>query len=64
MHDSIMNVLGTKQAATNALCKNPGVLHPPQMATKTDYCSEESGPDDHEILSETKQWFGPQLQFL
>lgn len=51
MHNSIMNVLGTKQTATNALCKNAGVLHPPQMSTKTDYCSEESGADDHKILS-------------
>lgn len=50
MHNSIMNVLGTKQASANPLCKNPWVLHPPQISTRTDYCSEEPGLDDGEIL--------------
>ena len=42
MHNSIMNVLGTKQASANTLCENPWVLHPPQI-------SEEPGLDDDEI---------------
>lgn len=51
MHNSIMNVWGSKQASAHAFCKIPWVLHPLLQSMGTHYCSEESGPDvDDEML--------------